>query len=91
MSPVGRSGFSFPAGRRVTSPSTEMFHSGLSFSAAANTSPTSGWKVTWVTPQRSLKSTKMSPPWSRRRFTQPASFTRSPAFRARNSPAVCVL
>ena len=34
---------------------------------------------------------KMSPPWSRRRWTQPFRVTRWPACSARSSPQVCVL
>ena len=38
----------------------------------------SGLTTSWETPVRSRRSTKTSPPWSRRRATQPASVSRSP-------------
>ena len=42
----------------------------------------SGWKTSWTMPVRSRRSMKIRPPWSRRRWTQPATraseSTRSP-------------
>ena len=44
--------------------------------ASSNASPdSSGWKTSWTSPVRSRRSTKTSPPWSRRRWTQPATRT----------------
>ena len=46
--------------------------------------------TTWTTPEASRRSRKATPPWSRRRATQPASVTVSPACSARSVPASCV-
>ena len=43
--------------------------------------PASGWKTSWTIPERSRRSTKISPPWSRRRWTQPATRACVPARR----------
>ena len=69
-SPVGRSGFSLPSGRADTSPTTltqYSLRSGCATSASRTT--------TWTTPEASRRSRKATPPWSRRRATQPASVT----------------
>ena len=44
-------------------------------SATANSSGASGSQTTWTNPSRSRRSMKITPPWSRRRCTQPATVT----------------
>ena len=67
------------AERATTSPSALTTSSGLSAPAAAWASAASGWKTSWRIPERSRRSMKTTPPWSRRRWTQPATRTRSPS------------
>ena len=70
ISPVGRSGFSLPSGRRRTVPVTRMQYSLRSSCAASLLRNT-----TCTTPDASRRSMKITPPWSRRRATQPARVT----------------
>src|SRR6185503_11054577 len=83
ISPVDRSGFSLPAGRAATTPVTRTQNSLRSACACSSR------KTTCTMPDASLRSTKITPPWSRRRATQPASVTVVPACDARNMPASC--
>src|SRR5271169_4490260 len=83
ISPVGSSGFSFPAGRARTVPVTSTQNSALSSCAVAS----SLRHTTCTTPLASRRSMKTTPPWSLRRATQPASTTCSPACDARSVPA----
>ncbi len=92
ISPVSRSGFSRPDGRRRTTPVTFTTYSALkSRAAVCALAELSGSKTTWVMPHRSRRSMNTSPPWSRRRCTQPANVTRWPASSDRSWPQVCVL
>ena len=75
ISPETRFGFAPPSGRSRTSPVTRITNSLRSDSAAANVSARSGLKTICTRPSRSRRSTKMTPPWSRRRCTQPISVT----------------
>ena len=88
ISPVARFGLTLPASRRTTCPAAEITCSGRSRSAAACASPraVSGWKTSCTSPVRSRRSMKISPPWSRRRCTQPATRTVSPTRAASSSP-----
>ena len=81
-SPVGSSGLALPSGRSPTSPVTWMQNSLRSWCATASSRTT-----TWTTPLASRRSMKVTPPWSRRRATQPASVTVWPACSARSEPA----
>ena len=47
----------------------------------------SGWKTSCTMPERSRRSMKIRPPWSRRRCTQPATRAALPARSAVSSPA----
>ena len=88
ISPVAIFGLTVPSSRRTTSPSTLITCSERSVPASACASAAvSGWKTSWRTPLRSRRSMKISPPRSRRRATQPATRTRSPARCASSSPA----
>jgi len=85
IAPVGISAFSFPAGRARTLPVTRTQDSGRSVDSEAPR------HTTCTVPLASRRSMNATPPWSRRRATQPASVTSSPAFAARSVPASCVL
>ncbi len=87
ISPVGSSGFSFPAGRVRTVPVTSTQNSDLSSWPPASDGASSPRHTTCATPLASRKSMKTTPPWSRRRATHPASTTCSPACDARSVPA----
>ena len=66
--------------RATTSPSarsTNSFRTRVRGALAAS-GARSGLTTSWQTPVSSRRSTKTSPPWSRRRAAQPASVTRSP-------------
>ena len=80
------------AGAVVSNWLDELFDSGRMVSAMWKASPAacSGSNVHCVMPSRSRRSTKMRPPWSRRRETQPVSVTSSPMLAARGSPQVRV-
>ena len=72
-SPVGIFGFTVSGERAATSPrawSTNSLRISCASSAAAG--ERSGLITSCVTPVRSRRSTNTSPPWSRRRATQPA-------------------
>ncbi len=69
-SPVGRLGFWFPSGRMETVPETLRQNSLRRLCATASSRMT-----TCTTPLASRRSMKATPPWSRRRATQPASVT----------------
>src|SRR5688500_2377153 len=87
------SGLRAVAGRRTTSPFTWMTYSPPRLAACAMIAAGvhSGLKESCTRPARSRRSTKTTPPRSRRLCTQPDSVTRSPACSARNAPARCVL
>ena len=91
ISPVGSFVFVVFSGRGETFPVTAMTYSlrtspAILWASAA----TSGLKTTWVMPSRSRRSTKISPPWSRRVWTQPINVTCRPNSRLFSSPQVCV-
>ena len=75
ISPETRFGLAPPSGRSRTRPVTRITNSLRSDSAAANVAARSGLKTICTRPSRSRRSTKMTPPWSRRRCTQPISVT----------------
>src|SRR5579859_3666305 len=80
-----------PGGRWRTTPEVCTTHSLRASAAVACASGESSALVTiWVTPYRSRMSKNVRWPWSRRRWTQPASITRSPTCSSRSSPQVCV-
>src|SRR5437879_1186194 len=80
ISPVAIFGFSDPPGRRVTLPLTRTTYSFLT-----SVSPID--RITTCTrPQRSRRSMNVTPPWSRRRATQPYSSTSRPSSLARSEP-----
>src|SRR5215213_7522233 len=81
ISPVGRSAFSLPSGRRRTSPVTSTQYSLRRWWASSSRT------TTWTYPDASRRSRKTTPPWSRRRATQPARVTVEPASDARSVPA----
>src|SRR5690349_1639727 len=83
ISPVGSSGFSLPAGRVRTVPVTSTQNSARRSWATAS----SPRHTTCTTPLASRRSMKTTPPWSRRRATQPDSTTCSPACAVRSVPA----
>ncbi len=90
-SPVGMVALMVSALRSSRWPSmaatySERRHSALPCTVASRSS----WKTTCMTPSRSRKCMKMTPPRSRRRCTQPISSTRAPASAALNWPHVCV-
>jgi hypothetical protein len=70
ISPVGSLGFTSSGSRAFTSPSMRMQYSARSFSTSEKTG-LSGSQSTWVMPKWSRRSMKITPPWSRRRCTQP--------------------
>src|SRR5438132_5841421 len=91
ISPVARLGFSVPGGRAATRPETCITSSPRNVCACfANRAFSSGRKTTWVSPSRSRKSMKMTPPWSRVTFTQPASMTSLPMSPLRSELQSCV-
>src|SRR3954447_2529103 len=81
ISPVGSSGFSLPSGRRRTSPVTSTQYSLRRWWASSSRTTTCTY------PEASRRSRKTTPPWSRRRATQPARVTVVPASDARSAPA----
>ena len=62
-----------PSGRGRTVPVTATQNSLRSVSAIAKVAARSGSQTTCTRPSRSRRSMKMTPPWSRRRWTQPVS------------------
>ena len=87
-SPVGMFGFTFSGERAVTSPVARRTNSlRMSWAALAASGERSGLTTSWPTPVESRRSTNTSPPWSRRRATQPASVRRSPTRSRFSSPA----
>ena len=73
MAPVGSFVFSVPGSRCATVPATVTTNSGRIRLAVAWASGASALSMTtWVIPWRSRRSRKISWPWSRRRWTQPA-------------------
>src|SRR6266508_3566596 len=91
MAPVASLGFSVPGGRAVTEPRTARTNSPRTVSALAWLSPAEpGLKTHWVMPSRSRRSTKISPPWSRRRKAQPISVTVLPTSPAPSAPQLWV-
>ena len=70
ISPVGRLAFWLPSGRAETVPVTLRQYSLRRLCATASSRMT-----TWTTPLASRRSMKATPPWSRRRATQPARVT----------------
>src|ERR1700741_89825 len=85
MSPVAISGLALPSGRISTTPETATQNSARRRCAWASTS--GARNTTCATPEESRRSMKMTPPWSRRRATQPANVTCWPASPARSEPA----
>ena len=86
--PVGRFGLTFSGARAATSPVARRTNSfRMSCAAAAASGDRSGLTTSWLMPVESRRSMKTSPPWSRRRATQPASVWRSPTWPGRSSPA----
>ena len=76
-SPVGRFGLTASGARATTSPSAWRTNSlRISFASSAASGARSGLITSCVIPVRSRRSTKTSPPWSRRRATQPARVMR---------------
>ena len=65
-----------------------MQNSLRSASAVANVAARSGSQTIWTRPSRSRRSMKMTPPWSRRRWTQPVSVTVWPRWLAVDAAAV---
>ena len=80
--PLGRAGLTLPSGRRPTGPVTAMQYSLRRPDATASSRIT-----TWAMPLRSRRSMKATPPWSRRRATQPARVTVLPTSDERRPPA----
>src|SRR4051812_25710640 len=88
ISPVARLGLTLPGSRLTTSPAADSTCSGRSrWASAWAPGAVSGWKTSCTTPERSRRSMKIKPPWSRRRCTQPATRTCSPSRAASSSPA----
>lgn len=75
-----------PSGRARTTPTTCTQNSLRTSSAVLNISGRSGSHTTCTVPSRSRRSTKITPPWSRRRFTQPASVTVWPSWASVTRP-----
>ena len=68
ISPVARLGFSAPAGRGRTMPSTWITHSGRTeIICSCAWGEISGLATICTSPNRSRRSIKVTPPWSRRR------------------------
>ena len=85
--PVASFGFSVSGERRATSPTTATTYSPRTRSAAAWASfDTSGRATTWQIPSRSRRSTKTTPPRSRRVAAQPMSVTVCPTCSSRSDP-----
>ena len=79
----GGSGSRSPGARAATSPSARRTNSlRMSCAALAASGERSGLTTSWPTPVESRRSMKTSPPWSRRRATQPASVCRCPTWSA---------
>ena len=88
-SPVARFGFTSSGARATTSPSarsTNSLRTPCAASAAAGAC--SGLTTSWQRPARSRRSMKTRPPWSRRRWAQPASVMRRPTCSGRGSPHI---
>ena len=80
-------GFSIPSGRRRTRPLTAIQYSARRrWACWWVCGLISGSKTTWVIPSRSLRSIKITPPWSRRLNTQPIRVTSWPRWVVLNSP-----
>ena len=85
MSPVAMSALALPSGRISTTP--------VDGDAELGAQPVrlrehvGSRNTTCATPDASRRSMKMTPPWSRRRATQPANVTVWPASVDRNEPA----
>ena len=92
MSPVSMLGLTASAARSRTLPVTFSTNSRPRCSALEKSSAEtqSGSTTTWVYPQRSRKSQKMRPPWSRLCHAQPVSTTSLPTSSLRSSPHVAV-
>ncbi len=85
--PVSRFGFTVSSERAWTAPVTATTYSERTLSAAAWASfDTSGRATTWQIPSRSRRSTKTTPPRSRRVAAQPMSVTVFPTWLSRSSP-----
>ncbi len=83
ISPVGSSGFSLPGRPAAHLPGDAARRTRPAARAQGprQRRPSSPRNTTWTTPLASRRSMKMTPPWSRRRATQPASMTVSPSSR----------
>ncbi len=85
--PVGSSGFSAPGRRLTIFPVICTTHSDRRLPASSwAASEYSGLKTTWSSPERSRRSIKIRLPWSRRRWTQPATVMSDPTVDSRGSP-----
>ena len=86
-SPVGIFGLFVPSGRARTLPVMRTTHSLRSAAACSNRSfgKSDGSKTVWVRPSRSRTSMKISPPRSRREWTQPSRVTVWPICAGRSS------
>ena len=71
-------------------PLTATTNSGRAASALAWAAAIFSSTTIWAMPERSRRSRKMRPPWSRRRLTQPIRTTSCPASSARSSPHIPV-
>ena len=90
-SPVTSFGLVVPAGLAPTAPRTRITHSGRTTLAASSVpAGLSGPITTCVLPQRSRRSMKITPLWSRMRSTQPQRTTSVPSWFERSSPQVWV-
>jgi hypothetical protein len=85
ISPVAISGLALPSGRISTTPVTATQNSARNRWAWASTS--GARNTTWAMPDASRRSMKITPPWSRRRATQPANVTCCPASLLLSEPA----
>ena len=82
---------SCPRVERATEPVTRTTSSApRRWPSRAPSAAASGWNTTCTAPSRSRRSMNVTPPWSRRRATQPQRVTSVPASPGRSSPHACV-
>jgi hypothetical protein len=85
--PVARLGLTASGARAATSPLVRTTNSErIACAACAASGERSGLTTSCTTPVWSRRSTKISPPWSRLRATQPATATLRPTSSGRGSP-----
>jgi hypothetical protein len=90
-SPVASFGFTASGSRGSTRPTTQSTHSfRIACARSCASGAVSGLKTIWPRPSRSRRSMKITPPWSRRRCTQPQSTTSLPTCSRRSSPQASV-